>query len=149
MTEPIHILVVDDDDVYWTLLTRALHDVSAGSTLRPHRLSDGDQVIPYLAEQLLSPQTTWPQLILLDERMPRLDGTELLPLLKQHPHYRAIPVCIMSSSDQATLISRCYGLGASFFITKPLRYQQLKDKLAGAIAFWSNVAELPRLIPQA
>ncbi len=148
MSTPFQILLVDDDDGYLSLVRVVLRRLEQDVAL--HRLKDGDE-LPAHIEAAVRGDAPWPQLILLDQRMPRVDGTQALATLKTHPYGRAIPVCMMSSSDQDHFVSEAYRNGAAFCITKPLEFAELQNTLTRVLAFWSDVAQRPpsRPPPQA
>lgn len=139
----MNLLFVDDDDIYWELFQGAIGKLPTKDRPEAVRLTDGAELMPYIALCETPNGPTWPDLILLDQRMPRMDGTQLLATLRADRRTRSIPVCLMSSSDQPHLVSTAYGLGANFYIVKPLAYRELCDKVRVLIEFFTQVATLP------
>lgn len=86
---------------------------------------------------------TLPSLILLDLRLPAVDGFEVLQAIRSNPRTRKIPVIVVSTSERQGDISHCYQLGANAYITKPVDYNVFIEKLRALREFWLVSAELP------
>ena len=84
-----------------------------------------------------------PKLILLDLKMPRLDGLDVLRDLKSDERTRSIPVVAMTSSSQERDIDDCYRLGVNAFVTKPLDAAQFAKTIAGIGVFWLTINRGP------
>ncbi|MBO0936290.1 response regulator [Fibrella sp. HMF5335] len=115
-----NIFLVDDDedDIYLARLTFNEHFADWKLT----SFNDGQELIDYLSENTTQPL---PELIILDLNMPRLTGFEALTVLKQHAHWRRIPVAILTTSSNAEDRALSEELGACAFITKPATIEQL------------------------
>jgi CheY-like chemotaxis protein len=85
-----------------------------------------------------------PDLVLLDERMIRTDGSEALRAIKAEERGRQLPVCLMSTSAPEKWRRLCYGLGATFCIRKPMQFEALRRTLRLLVEFFTQVMELPR-----
>ena len=79
-----------------------------------------------------------PLLVLLDIRMPRLDGIEVLRRLKASPSTASIPVVMLTTTDNPHEIARCYALGCSVYVTKPVSYEALSEALQRLGLFLRN-----------
>ena len=143
----LRILLVDDDENYAELVRRALSAADVGFEL--HHVTDGDLALDVLlgrgkyADRAAHPL---PDVVFLDERMPRMDGSAVLEVLaanKTAPDDRRALICHMTSGPRASLTNRCHALGATFCIAKPMSYNQLKDKLLLMMDFFAKVLELP------
>jgi two-component system response regulator len=77
-----------------------------------------------------------PKLVLLDLKMPRLDGLDVLRELKKDPQTRAIPVVVMTSSNEPRDLKECYWLGVNGFITKPVEFALFVDTIAKIGGYW-------------
>jgi two-component system response regulator len=77
-----------------------------------------------------------PRLILLDLKLPRLDGLEVLRRVKSDPRTQAIPVVVLSSSGQAGDLEACYRLGANSYIVKPVHFNQFVEAAEAIGAYW-------------
>lgn len=84
-----------------------------------------------------------PSLILLDLRLPTVDGFEVLQAIRSNPRTRKIPVIVVSTSERQGDIRHCYQLGANAYITKPVDYNIFIEKLRALRQFWLVSAELP------
>ena len=78
------------------------------------------------------------KLVLLDIKLPHLDGIEVLRLIKEHPGARRIPVVMLSASDAARDIETCYDLGANGYIYKPPDFIGYMSSVVGAVRYWTR-----------
>jgi CheY-like chemotaxis protein len=120
------ILVAEDDRNDALLLKLAFGQ--AGVNARPQFVSDGKAAIDYLrGEPPFNDrvQHPWPDLLVLDLKMPRTTGFEVLEWLRQRPDLRPLGVLVLSGSPRQADIDRAYTLGANFYCTKPLDFKQL------------------------
>lgn len=131
MNDPSDILVVEDDRNYAEMILMALD--KRGRRDRALWVWDGVEALDYLfctgtyADRVDSPM---PKIVLLDLHMPRLDGKEVLAQLRQDPRTRALPVFMMTGSDDDRNIAGCRRLGIEGYIIKPARFTELIDRLA-------------------
>jgi CheY-like chemotaxis protein len=121
--EPLLIVLVEDDDGHASLVQRNLE--RAGLDNGVHRLRDGQEALDFLwgENAYTGRNTNQPVLVLLDIRMPRVDGVEVLRQLKSDPRTALIPVIMLTTTDDPREIQRCYELGCSVYVTKPVDYQ--------------------------
>ena len=85
-----------------------------------------------------------PGLVLLDIKMPRVDGFEVLTALKSNESTREIPVIMLTTSATNEDVKRCYKLGANAYLVKPVTWGKLWEKLGILNMFWMSAAENPR-----
>lgn len=85
-----------------------------------------------------------PIFILLDLKMPRVDGVEVLRQIKSDPRLKNIPVVMFSSSRETTDMDRCYQLGANAYVVKPVNFQEFSEALKCTGTFWATVNESPQ-----
>jgi CheY-like chemotaxis protein len=126
-----HTLLVEDDRAYARIVQHTFHKTLPDRTV--HHVSDGEAALDYVlgrGEYVNREQFPLPDIILLDLRMPRLDGFEVLRQLKRNPATRAITIVVMSSSDLASDQERCQEYGADDFVTKPSQIGELSQRLA-------------------
>ncbi|HZW29280.1 MAG TPA: response regulator [Isosphaeraceae bacterium] len=121
--EPLLIVLAEDDDGHASLVQRNLE--RAGLANRLHRLKDGQEALDFLRGEgdYAGRNTSQPVLVLLDIKMPRVDGVEVLRQLKADPRTALIPVIMLTTTDDPREIQRCYELGCSVYVTKPVDYQ--------------------------
>jgi CheY-like chemotaxis protein len=121
--EPLLIVLAEDDDGHASLVQRNLKRAGLANGLQ--RLKDGQEALDFLRGEgdYTGRNTNQPVLVLLDIKMPRVDGVEVLRQLKADPRTALIPVIMLTTTDDPREIQRCYELGCSVYITKPVDYQ--------------------------
>lgn len=126
------ILLVEDEESDAIALRRALkrHGVNAPVTW----VKDGLEALHYLQSE--EPFIPMPELIIMDLRMPRMSGLELLAWLRDRPSLRSIPTIVMSSSSSAQDIQQAYALGAHTYTVKPSDFGSLVKLVKSAYATW-------------
>jgi CheY-like chemotaxis protein len=129
MTEPIVIAMIEDDEGHACLIEKNLRRAGVQNEIVP--LADGARAIAFL----FGPDGSGlankgrPLLILLDLNLPDMSGIDILKRLKENAHLRALPVVVLTTTDDRSEIQRCYELGCNVYITKPVDY----GKFANAI----------------
>lgn len=118
------ILLVEDDPGHARLIEKNLRRANVVNELV--LLKDGRQALDYLFGEgaYQAQRLTTPTLILLDLNMPVLDGYQVLHRIKQDKRTKHIPVIILTTTDDAREVTRCYELGCNVYITKPVAYDQ-------------------------
>ena len=121
--EPLLIVLAEDDDGHASLVQRNLERAGLANGL--HRLEDGQEALDFLRGEgdYAGRNPNQPVLVLLDIKMPRVDGVEVLRQLKADPRTALIPVIMLTTTDDPREIQRCYELGCSVYVTKPVDYQ--------------------------
>jgi len=143
-TRPRTILMADDDIEEFLLLREALIEIGHRHDLRLVR--DGDELLEYLtgggryADGAEAPR---PDLVLLDLKMPRRDGREVLSQLRDSQHLRRIPVVVLTSSSAADDVAASYELGANSYIRKPATFREVVAMVDMLTRYWFDLAELP------
>ncbi len=137
------ILLVEDnrDDEELMLLTLAeTHITNAIMVVR-----DGAEALDYLFET--GPYTgqalTLPHLILLDVKLPKINGMEVLERIKTHDRTRRIPVVMLTSSQETLDVNRSYELGVNSYIVKPVDFDQFKETIRYLGYYWQNLNIAP------
>jgi CheY-like chemotaxis protein len=110
----------------------------AGLTTRLHHVADGEEALAYLHTV-----RERPDLVLLDLRLPGVDGHEVLRRMKEDGRLRAIPVVMVSTSDDPDDVDASYDLGASCYVRKPGTIEAYVDVVRSLERFWVGVARLP------
>jgi len=137
-------LVAEDDENDVFFLQRAFQQAKVENPL--HVVRDGQEAIDYLSgDGKFSDRNLYPlpQLFILDLKMPRKTGLEVLRWLQEQPELRCLPVLVLSSSAQRTDIETAYELGANAFVVKPASLEKRVElaKLIGR--FWLEFNEGP------
>jgi CheY-like chemotaxis protein len=142
-TEPIEILLVEDneDDVGLTL--RALRKGNLANRVKVAH--DGVEALEYLQPNTDShvPPDGFPKLVMLDLKLPRLGGLEVLKRLKASEHTRTIPVVVLTSSREESDLVESYRLGANSFIVKPVDFEQFMRAVSEVGLYWLLLNKVP------
>jgi CheY-like chemotaxis protein len=140
--EPLLIVLVEDDDGHAALVERNLARIGVSNKIL--RLKDGQEALDFLAGQAGSSarSVNQPILLLLDIKMPRVDGVEVLRQLKSQPETALVPVIILTTTDDPREIQRCYELGCSVYITKPVDYQAFVEAI-NRLGLFLQVVRIP------
>ncbi|HSV26874.1 MAG TPA: response regulator [Sedimentisphaerales bacterium] len=127
MKENVVILSVEDDAGHFTLMKRNLARASLPNQVLNFR--DGQEILDFFAGKTGSPRFNprTPYVLLLDIRMPKVDGVEVLRRIKGDVELRKIPVIMLTTTDDPSEINRCYSLGCSFYIVKPADYVEFMN----------------------
>jgi len=141
MLKPI--LLVEDDprDLELTLL--ALERSQLANDVITVR--DGAQALDYLRREGDYAHRTEgnPAVILLDLKLPKVNGLEVLEAVRNHPQLRAVPVVMLTSSEAESDVLRSYSLGVNAYVVKPVELKQFIDAIADLGVFWAVLNEPP------
>jgi len=141
---PIPILVADDDAQDTFLVRMAVKKAALG--LRLATVKDGEEAIDYLLGRAPYEDRNnhpFPSLILLDLKMPRLNGFDVLEFIRGQPGLRQLPVVIFSSSDDPGDIRRAYDSGANSYLCKPHSNGDLSALLKALEEYWCKFNHFP------
>jgi CheY-like chemotaxis protein len=141
--EPLHIVLAEDDDGHATLVQRNLE--RSGLVNGFTRVRDGQEVLDFVRLQGPFATRTIPNqlLVLLDIKMPRVDGIEVLRQLKANPQTATLPVIVLTTTDDPREVERCYQLGCNVYITKPVDYQSFVEAIK-RLGLFLQVVAMPR-----
>lgn len=144
MTDAVTIVLAEDDDGHASLVERNLR--RAGLDNKIIRFVDGQQALDALCDPDVLGSI--PCILLLDIKMPGVDGVEVLSRLKSYPRTATIPVIMLTTTDDPREIEHCYELGCNIYITKPVEYDPFVDALK-KLGFFLRVVKVPArvLIP--
>lgn len=108
-------------------------------------LRDGAEALDYLFRRgdFASRSEGYPALVLLDLKMPKVDGMEVLRQLKSDPHLKLVPVVIMTSSREERDVIGCYQLGANAYVVKPAKFHKFVELVKHLMEFWMQANEPP------
>ncbi|WP_296654637.1 response regulator [Paraburkholderia sp.] len=151
--ERVSIVLIEDDDGHATLVERNLRRSGVANGFV--RFSDGQQALDYFfgapgseagqapgAPGVPSRDDLANFVVLLDLRMPRVDGFEVLRRLKADPATASVPVIVLTTTDDPREIERCYELGCNVYITKPVEYDAFIEAVR-RLGFFLQVVKLP------
>ena len=135
--EAVEILLVEDNPNDVELALHALKRNKVSN--RIHVVRDGEEALDFIFGKDASsggPIEQRPKMILLDLKLPKVDGLEVLRRLKGDPTTRSIPVIILTSSREEQDIVKSYDLGVNSYIVKPVDFQQFNDAIRQLGLYW-------------
>jgi CheY-like chemotaxis protein len=130
----LRVLLVEDDPDHAELVRRGLEDY--GSRLELTHLEDGEAALEYLHLREPRDAPGRPHLILLDLRLPRIDGLEVLREIKASPDLCEIPCVVLTTSQAEGDMVKAYRLHANSYLVKPGDYERFVELIAGAERYW-------------
>jgi CheY-like chemotaxis protein len=143
--EPITILLVEDDPAHAEIVRRNLESSRIGNRLV--HMADGQAALDYLycrgtfSDPLLAPR---PGLILLDLRLPKVDGLEVLKIIKADPDLSHIPVVILTTSAAESDVARAYDCHANSYLVKPVDFTQFVELMEVLGYYWLVWNQFPK-----
>jgi len=137
MDERIEILLAEDNPEDAEMTMRALRRSHVANPM--HWVRDGAEALDFL----LSGRNRPPRLVLLDIKMPKVDGLEVLRRLKAEPTTRAIPVVVMTSSNEERDVVETYRLGVNSYIVKPVQFEAFLDTVSKLGLYWMLLNRVP------
>ncbi len=133
----LRILLVEDDEDHVFLIRRALADLE-DVAVTVEVAGDGEQATERLARSRYEPGGR-PQLVLLDLKMPRMDGLEVLRRVRADEAARGLPVVVLTSSERQEDREEALRLGASWFVCKPTDGRRLRSEIQQLAHHWARV----------
>jgi CheY-like chemotaxis protein len=143
--QPI-ILIAEDSENDVLMLRRAFRQ--AGVRVPVFVVEDGEEAIAYLSgagKFAKRDEFPLPDLFLLDLKMPRKNGFDVLEWLQGQPALARLRVIVLTSSDQIRDVNRAYALGAASFLTKPLSFLDFKDTMQAMYNYWLTINTGPKV----
>ena len=129
----IDLLLVEDSPPELELERIALAGLQSPDGIAIAR--DGEEALLLLH----GPQALRPRLVILDLKLPKVGGADVLERVKAEPQTHAVPVVVFTSSDDANDIERCYALGANGYVIKPLDFQRFQDAVKMLYSYWMGL----------
>ncbi len=148
--EPLkRILLVDDSPHDRELALNALQSYNLANDVVA--LRDGAEALDYLYQrgEFETRKDGQPAVILLDLKMPKVDGLEVLQQIKSDPNLKCIPVVVMTSSREEQDLVRSYQLGVNAYVVKPVKFQEFVEAVKQVGGFWALLNQQPPFIMQA
>jgi CheY-like chemotaxis protein len=146
--QPSNILLVEDEEAHAQLTRRAIR--KAGNANRIDVVYDGEEALDYLfngGKYADKSKFPCPGLILLDIKLPGIDGIEVLQKIKQHPNLKKIPVIMLTTSEREEDIARSYDYHANSYLTKPVGFKEFEEKI-GQIDFYWMILNRPPVLEE-
>jgi len=138
---PLEVLLVEDSPGDVRLTQEAFRD--AKTSINLHIASDGVEAMEFLRQQGNHAQAPRPDFILLDLNLPRMDGREVLTLIKEDPQLKTIPTVILTTSEAEIDIARSYQLQANCYLSKPVQLDSFEALVKSINEFWLTMVKLP------
>ena len=140
--DAVTVVLVEDNEGHARLIEKNLRRAHISNPIV--KLEDGQQALDYLFGEngyvnILSPP---PLLVLLDLNLPVIDGYRVLETMKSDERTKAIPIIILTTTDDIYEINRCYELGCNVYITKPVEYNEFAEAVA-RLGLFLSVVMLP------
>jgi len=135
--DPVTILLVEDEPAHAEIVRRNFEHMQIANSLK--HVSDGEEALDYLyrhntfSDPASSPR---PSLILLDLRLPKVDGLQVLKTIKNDPALNNIPVLVLSTSASETDIASAYSNMANSYLVKPVDFTQFSELLKSLGTYW-------------
>lgn len=129
------ILLVEDNPMDVDLTLRAFKRRRVTNTI--HVARDGEEALAWLPRW--ESGEPWPAVILLDLKLPKIDGLDVLRQLKQHPTLCVIPVVVLTTSAECADVQAAYHLGANSYIVKPVEFEKFMDVSEKIELYWTVV----------
>jgi len=141
--ETVDILLVEDNAADGELTLRALRKGNLANHITWVR--DGAEALDFLFRngQYAERAAVHPRLILLDIKLPKVDGIEVLQRIKTDADMRVIPVVMVTSSAEGRDIEECYKLGVNSYVVKPVEFERFSETVSKAGFYWMLVNKTP------
>jgi len=144
MTREVVILLADDDAGHIRLIEKNLSRAGLSNSIQ--KFDNGQQVLDFFfgSEGQEQFRTDTSYLLLLDIRMPKVDGVEVLRRVKEDPALRKIPVIMLTTTDDPREVARCHALGCNSYLVKPVNYDKFADAIRN-LGLFISLVEVPEI----
>ena len=144
MTKEVVILIADDDAGHARLIEKNLQRVGLHNPVL--RFENGQDILDFLFRRGPGPKRTpdTPYLLMLDIRMPKVDGVEVLRQLKADPELRKLPVSMLTTTDDPREVAHCHELGCSNYIVKPVDYEKFSEAIK-QLGLFISLVQVPEI----
>ena len=137
------VLLIDDNQADIKLTLHVLNEETPSR--RVHVIRDGEEAMDFILgrRQEAGVQKTSLGLVLLDLKLPKVNGFEILGILRSQPEFKTLPVVILSSSNQDRDVQRSYALGANGYVQKPVDFDTFRCVVRRIVAYWLDTNLMP------
>ena len=137
----VEILLVEDNPYDAEMTIRALTQHNMGNNI--HHVKDGVEALDYLFKEDGFLRKERPKVILLDLKLPKIDGLEVLRRIKSDEQSKILPVVVLTSSNEESDLQECYSLGVNSYITKPVEFESFMSTVSDLGHYWLLLNEKP------
>ena len=139
------ILLAEDDPKDVELTLEALSEYNLANFVKV--VKDGVEALEYLRYegQYKERNKGLPAVLLLDIKMPRIDGIEVLEVIRADERLKMLPVVMLTSSREEPDLNKCYALGVNAYVVKPVDFKAFLDAVKNIGVFWALLNEIPRI----
>jgi two-component system, response regulator len=144
MSTLVDIVLIEDNEADMELAVHALRHFNLAHRLQ--HLHDGEEALDYLFCRARFRDRLWntvPRLVLLDLKLPKVDGLEVLREVKADPRTKHIPVVVLTSSREERDLTEAYRLGVNSYIQKPVEFGQFKNLVGQVGSYWLSLNQTP------
>lgn len=147
MNKEVKIIIAEDDSGHAFLIKKNLKE--AGLVNEILHYNDGEAVLDFFygnAKANIKPQVqleSYSYIVLLDIRMPKVDGVEVLKKLKEDAKFKHIPVVIITTTDDPREVKNCHALGCNSYVTKPIEYDRFVSAIK-QLGMFLQIVEVPK-----
>jgi CheY-like chemotaxis protein len=142
-TREVVILIAEDDAGHARLIEKNLSRAGLHNTIE--RFDNGQEVLDFLFRRSVRQRKNEASyLLLLDIRMPQVDGVEVLRQMKQDPQLRRIPVLMLTTTDDPREVERCHEIGCASYIVKPVDYEKFAEAIKN-LGLYLSLVEVPEI----
>ncbi len=144
MKREVIIILAEDDEGHATLIVRNLK--RAGISNEILQFKDGQETLDFFFQRGSGPHRVngKPHLLLLDIRMPKVDGVEVLRQIKEDPELRKTPIIMITTTDDPREVENCHSLGCNNYIAKPIDYDKFVDAIR-RLGLFLLVVDVPKI----
>lgn len=139
----VDILLVEDNPSDAELALHALKKHNLAN--RVEWVKDGEEALDYLFHRgaYVDSPNSLPRVVLLDLRLPKIDGIEVLKQIRAHPEIKELPVVVLTSSKEERDVMQTYELGVNSFVAKPVNFEEFSKTVADLGMYWVLVNRVP------
>jgi len=134
-SSPLQFLLVEDDDSHAELVMLAMAENQITNTI--DRVADGEQALAYLRQEGEFSNKTRPDVVLLDLKLPKVDGLEVLDILKKDEVLQVIPVVILTTSANEADRAKAYHSHANSYLAKPVDFEKFHQMIKDLKFYWA------------
>ena len=141
------VLIVEDNDMDLDLCLQAFAEHSVANTILTCR--DGEEAMEFIDAHPERDDPQLPLIVLLDLRLPKADGIDVLRHARQHPVWKQIPFVVLTTSSENIDVDRAYELGVNSYIVKPMEFSEFAEVVKNIKIYWllTNKSPFPEVAP--